>query len=297
VFYALGKASASPSYVIHDEDALEFVHGLQAGRGNVPERLLSEIRSRNLLLIGCCLPEWVSRFFIRLSNSSRLSSGDRLKKEFMVDQEVAASQGLTLFFERFSQNTLLYGGNAGEFVVELGERWAKRNPVDAVEAGRLLELNAAGSQPSGSVFISYSSDDVAAARTLSESLGKIGGDVAWFDKSELRAGDNWERKILGAIQRCSLFLPLLSESTLRRSEGYFRREWDEASERSRMIQGRRFICPIVIDAEYDGNSSRYDLVPDRFRLCQYSHAPRGEMDEALMREFVTSLRGLRRARP
>jgi len=50
VFYLFGKADVSPFYAIHDEDALEFPYTLQAGNG--PERMFSQLRNRNLLLIG-----------------------------------------------------------------------------------------------------------------------------------------------------------------------------------------------------------------------------------------------------
>jgi TIR domain-containing protein len=296
VFYLFGKASASPLYAIHDEDTLEFVHSLQAGRGNVPERLFSELRGRNLLLIGCNFADWLGRFFIRLSNSSRLSSGDRVKKEFLVDDREARDPRLTFFLERFSQNTRVYPGDARGFVSELSRRWSERHPATGLTAQAPDASPIPGSSAGGTIFISYSSADIGAARKLFAALQDIGGDVAWFDKSALRPGDDWEQHILGAIQRCGLFLPLLSANTEQRSEGYFRREWDEAAERSRRIQGRKFIFPVAIDPDYSGDMGRYGLVPERFRAFQYSHAPGGELGDALKGELVEQLRALRRAR-
>lgn len=290
VFHLFGKACASPLYAIHDEDTLEFVHTLQGGHGHVPERLFSEFRSRSLLLIGCNFADWLGRFFIRLSNSTRLSSGDRMKKEFLVDAEAATDPSLTFFLERFSQNTRRYHGNAREFVAELHRRWSERHPVALPAA----QPSAEPSSLSGSIFVSYSSTDIGPARTLFAGLQKICDDVAWFDKTALRPGDDWKQHILGAIQRCGLFLPLLSANTERRPEGFFRLEWDEAAERARRIQGRKFICPIVIDPDYAGDMGRYALVPDRFRSFQYSHAPAGEMPPGLTSELVKQLRELRR---
>ena len=120
--------------------------------------------------------------------------------------------------------------------------------------------------------------------------------MAWFDKTALRPGDDWHQHILGAIQRCSVFLALVSANTERRTDGYFRREWDEAAERSRRIQGRKFIYPIVVDPDYAGDMARYALVPSRFQTFQYSHAPAGEMTDALKTDLVEQLRALRRAR-
>src|SRR5262249_17808687 len=112
----------------------------------------------------------------------------------------------------------------------------------------------------------------------------------------LRPGDEWDRQIRSAVQRCGLFLPLLSASTERRTEGYFRLEWTEAAERSRRIQGRKFILPIVVDPDFGGDMGRYVLVPERFTECQYSHAPAGRMSAELKRELQEQLRALRRAR-
>ncbi len=291
VFYLFGKADVQPFFAIHDEDALEFPYMLQTGAG--PERMFSQMRSRNLLLIGCTFADWLSRFFIRLSNPDRLFSDQRTKKEYLVGEETTRDRDLIVFLERFSQDSRCYSTDAPGFVSELYRRWRQRNPAgETASEAQAAETPSAG----GTIFISYSSDDLGAAKSLFADLQKIGGDVAWFDKSALRPGDNWERHILGAIQKCSLFLPLLSSNTEQRTEGYFRLEWDEAAERSRRIEGRKFIFPIVIDQDYSGNMSRYSLLPERFRAFQYSHAPRGEMSDGLRDEIKEHLRNLRRAR-
>jgi hypothetical protein len=49
VFYLFGQADVA-FYAIHDEDALEFPYVLQAD--GQPVRVFSQLRNRNLLLIG-----------------------------------------------------------------------------------------------------------------------------------------------------------------------------------------------------------------------------------------------------
>ncbi|MEO8659442.1 MAG: toll/interleukin-1 receptor domain-containing protein [Bryobacteraceae bacterium] len=291
VFYLFGKADVGPFYAIHDEDSLEFPYTLQAGNG--PERMFSQMRSRSLLLVGCTFADWLSRFFIRLSNPDRLFSDQRTKKEYLVGEETARGGDLTLFLERFSQDSRCFPTQPAAFTAELYRRWRERNP--ASEPGPEVqpeEISSAG----GTIFISYSSGDLGAAKLLFDDLQKMGGDVAWFDKSALKPGDNWERHILGAIQKCSLFLPLLSSNTEQRTDGYFRLEWDEAAERARKIAGRKFLFPIVIDNDYGGDMSRYALLPERFKSVQYSHAPGGQMGDALRDEIKDQLRALRRSR-
>jgi hypothetical protein len=290
VFYLFGKADVSPFYAIHDEDALEFPYTMQAGNG--PERMFSQLRSRNLLLLGCSFADWLGRFFLRLSNSERLSSDQRTKKEFFIGEETTYERNFTVFLERFSQDSRYYPIDARTFVAELYRRWHARNPpvTDAPSQP------AADASASGTIFISYSSEDIKAARRLFSDLEEIGGDVAWFDKSALKPGDDWDRQLRSAVQRCGLFLPVLSANTEQRTEGYFRLEWHEAAERSRRIQGRKFIFPIVVDADYVGNMGRYALVPEAFKAVQYSHAPAGQISDEVKGEIREQLRTLRRAR-
>jgi len=75
--------------------------------------------------------------------------------------------------------------------------------------------------PARAIFISYASQDAAAAQRLSEALSAAGLRV-WLDQSELRGGDAWDASIRRQISDCALFIPLISANTNARGEGYFR---------------------------------------------------------------------------
>jgi tetratricopeptide (TPR) repeat protein len=122
------------------------------------------------------------------------------------------------------------------------------------------------------IFLSYASEDTAAARRLCEAL-RAGGIEVWFDQSELRGGDAWDAAIRRQIKSCSLFVPIISKSSHSRAEGYFRLEWKLAIDRSHLIAPHLpFLLPIVIDdtAEID------ERIPERFRDVQWIRAPQGE---------------------
>jgi hypothetical protein len=291
VFYLFGKADVSPYFAIHEEDALEFPYLLQTGSG--PERMFSQMRTRNLLLIGCTFADWLSRFFLRLSNTDRLSSDHRTKKEYLVGQETARDQDFVVFLERFSQDSRCYPIDAVTFATELASRWQVRNPPQAAAA---TEAQTAVLASGGTIFISYAKEDFGAAAAVFEELSRI-GDVAWFDKRSLRPGDEWERHIAGAIQKCGLFLPLLSKTTERRTDGFFIEEWKTAARLSNRVQGRRFILPIVIDADYGGQMDRYQRVPEQFKGFQYSHAPAGRIDDVLRDTIREELKNFWRGKP
>ena len=70
----------------------------------------------------------------------------------------------------------------------------------------------------------------------------------WFDQSELRGGDEWDAKIRGQIKTCTLFVPVISQTTQARDQAYFRGEWKLGKiALKNMAPGKAFIGPVVID--------------------------------------------------
>jgi TolB-like protein len=121
------------------------------------------------------------------------------------------------------------------------------------------------------IFLSYASQDVDAARHIVETLRSAGIEV-WFDQSELRGGDAWDRQISKQIRDCALFIALISTHTDARAEGYFRREWRIAVDRTRdMADDEAFLLPVVIDDTPDATAR----VPDKFREVQWTRLPGG----------------------
>jgi TolB-like protein len=122
------------------------------------------------------------------------------------------------------------------------------------------------------IFLSYAREDAEAARRIAEALRGFGLEV-WFDMNELRGGDAWDSKIRGQIKSCALFVPLISQRTEERTEGYFRREWKLAVDRTHdMAGGRTFIVPVVIDDTAEAESA----VPEEFMRYQWTRLVGGE---------------------
>jgi TolB-like protein/Flp pilus assembly protein TadD len=134
------------------------------------------------------------------------------------------------------------------------------------------------------VFLSYASQDAEAAKRICEALRAAGVEV-WFDQDALVGGDAWDGKIRGQIQACALFLPIISANTQARAEGYFRREWKLAAERTHdMADHVAFLVPVVID----GTKDREAHVPEKFRAVQWTKLPGGEASTG----FVTRVQKL-----
>ena len=72
----------------------------------------------------------------------------------------------------------------------------------------------------GPVFLSYASQNADAARRICDALRAAGIEV-WFDQSELRGGDAWDRSIRKHIKACVLFILIISRNTHERDEAAF----------------------------------------------------------------------------
>ena len=118
----------------------------------------------------------------------------------------------------------------------------------------------------GAVFLSYAHEDAEAARRIADALRAFGVEV-WFDMSELRGGDAWDVKIRRQIRECALFVPIISANTQARGEGYFRREWKLAVDRTHdMSENRAYLVPVITDETLEAAAD----VPEQFMKAQFT---------------------------
>jgi hypothetical protein len=285
VYHLLGRVSPMQDYVVTEEDALEFVHSLQAA--GVPLNLLSALDEKPLLIVGCSFPGWLVRFFIRVARRNRLLLA-RGKTDFVVDPAGRDEPALLAFLRNFKTRTeFFHHSDPVAFVGELHRRWHQR-VAEGPPAGLLAPRVELPVMRPGAVFLSYASDDRPAAQALRDALDAAGIDV-WFDRDRLMAGDLFESRIRRHIEQASAFVPVLSRSCVTPERRFFRLEWDHAQRTALMAPASsRFILPVAID----------DLAPDhgdipaRFRDAHWERAPGGrvapdfvELVKRLYREY------------
>lgn len=293
VYSLFGKLSVAPDYVITEEDMLEFLCALQS-EAKRPHLLFDELQNSHLLFLGCNFSDWLARFFIRIAKSRQLSQ-QRSESELLVGPHLESDPQLVLFLENFSYGTRLMPMDPLHFINELEQRWRTRNPQRANPAAASLPSTEVASDlpddlPSGGIFISYAKEDLVAVTRIFEALTELGLEV-WFDKDRLEAGDQYDQKIKRNIKACALFLPIISQATQRRLEGYFRREWKLAEERSwSMADSVPFILPIVIDDTPPYESQ----VPEAFQKVQWTHMPQGESKPEFEMRLVKLVRDYRK---
>ena len=142
----------------------------------------------------------------------------------------------------------------------------------------------AGQTGARAVFISYASEDTAAAGRIAASLEAAGIEV-WLDKTVLRTGDAWDQKIRREIRDCALFIAVISRNTEARTEGYFRLEWHLADQRTQlMAKSRPFLIPVCVDDTPEKGAE----VPESFSQVHWSRLPGGEAPPAFL-EHVSQL--------
>jgi hypothetical protein len=288
IFQFFGSYKTPGQYALTEGDMVEYVHSLEANRKS---RIVSELYERPLLLIGNSFPDWLTRILLRMARNDPL---DRSKQQqYVVDAQVLSDAHLRFFLRNFVVNTqIVEGMSAAEFVDELSKKWLARFGSDAAAAEAAMPVKSRP-MPKNAVFISYCRSDAShgptpdakAALAIRDALEARGVEV-WLDKDRLEGGDDYERKIQRYIDTCSLFIPLISETTDSRDKGYFRKEWTWAISRLPYFTGsdRHFVVPVLIGP----SDWRPVKVPQEFNQMHYVRLPPGEIETAFL-DHVQSL--------
>jgi hypothetical protein len=282
VYHLLGKVSPQvDEYVVSEEDLLEYICALQS-ESHHPTNLFDELRDSYLLILGGNFSGWLGRLFLRLTKQRRLSD-TRVPRglfEILADERVRTDATLVTFLSNFSPPTRVYPGTATEFVDELWRRWETR-------FGSTRSSGTGSSRPSGTVFISYAREDLQAARRLKAALEEERLNV-WFDEERLRGGVQYDDEIRKNVNRCDLFIPLLSRNTERQvRDAYFRREWTFAVLReTKNSPNIPFILPLVVDG-----ISRKELghTPTELLVKNITAAPGGVPPQGFVDDIKTYL--------
>jgi hypothetical protein len=263
VYHLFGALDVSPTYAVSREDLLEWIYAMESQPR--PKNLFDELRQNYILILGAQFSDWLP-WFLRLRVEKRLSES-RDWFEYLADNRKGENADL-VFLRHFSKQTKRYEGGAVRFVEELWTRWTKNRPLLPGSAPLPLPTE----PPRGAIFVSYASEDLDAAKKLKAGLDSTELEV-WFDKAELQGGDAFALKITNNINRCSFFLPLISQNSVGKRDRFFIKEWNCALERAKgYLEDQIFIIPIVIDQTNINTAA----VPEQFRNKQVINLPGGE---------------------
>lgn len=240
VYHILGDYNTLPDFALWEEDYMEFVCGLIENRHTL-ENLFRVIANRNLLLLGAPSEDWIVRFFLRAARGKRLS--DLKKKDYLADTHGNLGEPMIFFFDKAIRSTRIIDGSVQSFVEELASRWHEQ--YGTVNDGKTFLERQPEEMPRGSVFVSYSRDDLPTAVQVAQSLSAAGVPV-WLDKQRLQPGENYERSLEHAIKdSASFFLSLISKATESDANRYVHQERRWAAQKH--VDGFVFYVPLILD--------------------------------------------------
>ncbi|MFT4637592.1 MAG: hypothetical protein ACI8T1_000902 [Verrucomicrobiales bacterium] len=258
LFQFFGKVNPLHDFAVTDEDILAYAHRLQA-RDLRPYNIFDKLRSKHLLTLGCSFPGWLTRFFLAATKGEQLfAEGVR---GLVVDDLSPKDRELVMFLEGRKINVYTEH-NAVDFIDELHRRWTDEYGHEPIEQPRqqsfpaqdtilsvptVIEDQASGPPSPEAIFISYHSSDREVARTIAKSFEAAGVDV-WFDREVLLAGDDYRQKIEEGIEKCSFFVPIISQHSIVKERRFLYLEWNKAIDEAKFRpQGESFLLPIFID--------------------------------------------------
>ncbi len=288
VYYLFGKLGPRDDYALMEDDILHFCHRLQS-RDHQPSNLFDLLQNKNILALGCGFPGWLTRFFLAAAKGDKyITDGAR---GVVADHASAQDPGLVLFLER--RKTAVYeAGDAVAFVDSLHRQWMERFGTPSPAASREAAPADLPEFKPDSVFLSYASEDRAAAQIIRDALEQAGVNV-WFDQRRLESGDVFEEKILRNIERCSVFIPVISRHVTISGRRFFFEEWDKAARESRRWpDDDPYIQPIVIDdTPVDAEHIRRE-----FRERHWQRMEDGRLPDDFVVRVKQRVRQLRRER-
>jgi len=283
LFHILGTHNTYPNFVVWEEDYIEYVCGLLRLQDNL-RRLFDELRNRDLLLIGAPFSDWIVRLFLRVAKGKRFSEPrDQGRQDYVADEPAVIGQPTIFFYQQHVGSTRIIPGDPRAFASELARQWDDRYAGAA--RGDLLQ-RMSDDLPRGSVCISYSRDDLAAAVELARGLMAAQVPV-WLDKGRLSAGENYDRSLEHAVKNdASFFISLISTATESDAGRYVHRERAWAAQRH--VDGFAYYVPVLIE-----DLPRVEREPAVFSRFQRESLPGGKVTPAFaqrMRRLVEEYR-------
>lgn len=236
VFNLMGSSKKINGFAKTEEEILEHLYSLNEHvneQSSIAHSLFANVNQKHLLFLGCCFPNWLLRFFIRILTNSRIS--DAFLTKIIADCRTPNDKNLCMFLNHFNSKIYpVHDINTVEFVDKLFEKWKLRK-----SKAHKIKYN-------GVVFLSYSSEDREPLVNELYNKLELEGVNVFYDIKKINAGDYFDKEITAEIKNCKLFIPLISKNSLD-PERYVIKEWEIATALEKLDFNKEFIIPFIID--------------------------------------------------
>jgi len=241
VFNVFGSLLNTVDPALSEDDMLEYVSHFREKMSSATN-IINALKNKNLLIMGCSFPDWMSRFALRLLSNEPMHDWGTKRTIILVNDDSDFREKQYDALKNY--DIVTYEGNTNDFVKELSRQWKQKNP---------------GTNKKKNIFLSYTVKDRDAVETLKRTIEDIGNVSCWYDKREIAAGDDFKREIAKGIKSADLFIPLISTNSLLHKDGYVQQEWFTADNVNtfRKIEGNteKYLMPVVIDETNPYDSS------------------------------------------
>lgn len=256
VYHLFGHHEEAKSLVLTEGDLIEFLVAIVRGAPAVPDQVRAMLAdpAASFLFIGFGFHNWYLRVLLQVMHvyghqSKAIAFEDTHFFEHPERQQVVGffSGDRLIEFRPLQWET---------FARQLAEAWEAGGRKRAQAAPESMPVPVAGQswERAPLAFISYASENRDRVEQLMAKLQTRGINV-WQDRQDLRAGDDWNQKLIRVIRKMVDYVIVLqTEEMLSRTEGVFHREIQEAHVRQSEM------------SEYEGDKLRF-LIPVRCGSC------------------------------
>ena len=268
VFNVFGSLLNTVDPALSEEDMLEYT-GFFKEKMSGATNIVSALKNKNLLFLGCTFPDWMVRFALRLLSNEPLHEWGSKRSVIVVNDPSDLRNEQNNYLKNY--DVITWEGSTGEFVHELNRQWKKRNPTDGKNK---------------SVFLSYTRADMQAVENLKKGIEQIGNITCWYDKRELEPGDDWREKIVVNIRKADLFMPLISVNSLEHEDGYVQKEWLQGTNewvfRNADKKADKYLIPVIID---DSKAYGEKIAKHFDSKINFTKVPQGNPDAAFIEDI------------
>jgi hypothetical protein len=221
-------------YLLTDADYIEIIYDLILDRQQKFKNILSYLNKGTLLFLGCNFPDWFFRFFIRVCVGDRLDSLPKIDRKTVIDSLNSVDSNRSVFINQYKIETVDIDCNT--LIDEIFQAFSKENGSPSI----------LGDRRNNNVFISYCRADEQVANDISSQFESK--YIEYFLDSEiLSTGDNLNDKITEAIDKCCVFLPIVSNN-VQQATPYVWKEWQYAVTKKKTIWPvfKEFVDPFML---------------------------------------------------
>ncbi len=244
VYHLFGLLHFLPAEcALRDSEQLEKIIHLAGARPHAG--ILTEFACSDVLILGTHLPDCLAAAFIRLVKGRACHESTTRETIASASPARASDPSLLDFLGSYGRTRLFETGDAAAFIRALFGRWEKSAAAQPAEAAAVI-LDDQCQPPEHCVFLSYASEDRPLAQRLYDYLTARKIPV-WFDRARLQGGEPWDDQLRYAVEKCRLFLPLVTPRSARApgvAGRYYLKEWHWAADRAPARTGTPYILPL-----------------------------------------------------